>query len=164
MTQLKYPNRSITKPQIKKIHTLISNLGFSDDHYRALLYRFDVESSTELNREKAAIIIDILLNIEKEQKGETTHIQKPTGVLTENRVVYFDRKGKATDAQLEYIAGLWIKVSNQKTYASLMWFIKKVTGKLYIHLESLNMKETSKIINALKSWENSTSTTSQAQR
>jgi len=151
MVQTKYPNKPITKAQIKKIHILVSSIGLNDDYYRALLSRFDVESSTELNREKAAQLIDVLVDIEKEHLSKS-QTQKPTGVHMQGRLVYFNRAGKATNNQIEYIAGLWLKLSNSKTYESLMWFIKKIIGVLYLHIESLQVQEASHVIVALEKW------------
>lgn len=159
MTQLKYPNSSITNEQIKKIHTIKSNIRLSDDNYRALLFRFGAESSKDLNRQKAAELIDELENIATEQYKRNGYI-KPKGVQLKGRLTYFDRTKKASDKQINYIASLWLSVSDSKTYSSLMWFIRRITGKLYIHIESLNYSETKKVLNALKTWENSKKTTS----
>lgn len=151
MAQLKYPNKSITQPQIKKIHTLKSILKLSDDNYEALLSSLNVESSTELTRGEAAALIDLLVSWEK---GEKVQLSKQAPQIKRDGIPCFDRVGKATDKQLYYIAGLWLEVSNAKTYKSLMWFVKRVTGTLYIHIESLSIAETRKVINALKAWNN----------
>ena len=166
MTQLKYPNRPITKPQIKKIHTLVSILNMPDEHYRALLMRFNVESSIELNRSDAVDIIEILTSFVSKISSsptplytrDTIFIDEPlldkqigTGV-SKNRLVYFNRSGKATDNQLNYIAGLWLQLSDLQTYESLLFFIKKITGVLYMFIECLSIKEASGVIVVLEKW------------
>lgn len=93
MTQVKYPNSAITKAQIKKIHTLVSTIGMIDEHYRALLLRFNVESSTELNRQDAAEFIETLIDFQKEIKRLKNEPQT-TGIYTSGRVVYFSRREK----------------------------------------------------------------------
>ncbi len=142
---------NITKVQIKKIHALVTSLKLSDDNYRALLFRFGAESSKELSKDEAIKFIDELSKFEKEQKLNNKNI-KPTGVHLKGRLVYFNRKNKATDKQIDYIAGLWLKLSNRKDYQSLMWFIKRITKKLYIHIESITLQEASIVIVALEKW------------
>lgn len=145
---MKYPFRPITKPQIKKIHTLKNVLGLSDDNYDALLYAHGVKSSTELNREEAANLIEDLIRLEN---GESIVGQEPTG-LAKQRVVFFDRKNKATDNQIHYMTSLWTRLDNEGTYIELLRFVKKVTGELYIHIESLSVKEASNVIYVLEKW------------
>jgi hypothetical protein len=150
--KIKYPNHPITPAQITKIHTLKSKLFLSDDNYEALLLRFGVESSKELTRGQAAELIDTLLS---QIKGSIKEDTKEANQLTQpykKGSVYFNRTGKATDNQINYIASLWLNVSDKKTYQSLMWFVKRITGKLYIHIESLTQAETRKVINGLKNW------------
>ncbi len=142
---------NITKVQIKKIHALVTSLKLSDDNYRALLFRFGAESSKELSKDEAIKFIDELSKFEKEQKLNNKNI-KPTGVHLKGRLVYFNRRNKATDKQIDYIAGLWLKLSNRKDYQSLMWFIKRITKKLYIHIESITLQEASIVIVALEKW------------
>ena len=149
MTQPKYPNRPITKPQIKKIHTLINQMNMPDEHYRALLLRFDVESSTQFNRKEAADFIEVLL----EMKGEiinSSSDKKVTGYYTKGRVYYLPRYDKVTDAQLDYIFGLWGLISPKDNYPGLMKLIKRITSKLYIHIEDLERKKASDVIYVLE--------------
>ena len=139
-------NKPITNAQIKKIHTLVNLVGLDEDMYRALLFRFDVDSSTELTREKAQWVIETLQGF-LEEFGESTEI--PTSDINK---IYFERKGKITDAQIEYILGLWKKLSDEKTTSSLLRFIKKVIGKLYLYIELLKVQEASKVIVILEKW------------
>jgi len=137
---------TITAAQIKKIHTLVNLVRLDDDMYRALLFRFDVNSSTELTREKAGWVIETLQGF-LEEFEESTEI--PTSDINK---IYFERKGKITDAQIDYILGLWKKLSDEKTTLSLLYFIKKVIGKLYLYIEILKVQEASKVITVLEKW------------
>ncbi len=138
----------ITKAQIKKIHTLKSLLNLEDSFYEALLFRYGVESSKELSKDKAISLIEVLTDIQKEQKNKNTN---STG-LSSYRKIYFNRRNKATDNQINYISKLWWTLSDKKDYKSLMWFIKKITSKLYIHIESLELQEASNTIVVLEKW------------
>ncbi len=138
----------ITKAHIKKIHTLKSLLNLEDSFYEALLFRYGVESSKELSKDKAISLIEVLTDIQKEQKNKNTN---STG-LSSYRKIYFNRRNKATDNQINYISKLWWTLSDKKDYKSLMWFIKKITSKLYIHIESLELQEASNTIVVLEKW------------
>lgn len=92
-----------------------------------------------------------MTKIDKEQQLRNKDT-KPTGVQIKGRLVYFNRKKKATDNQIDYIAGLWLKLSDNKDYKSLMWFIKRITLKLYMHIECISVQEASNIIIALEKW------------
>ncbi len=138
----------ITKAQIKKIHTLKSLLNLEDSFYEALLFRYGVESSKELSKDKAISLIEVLTDIQKEQNNKN---KNSTG-LSSHRKIYFNRRNKATDNQINYISKLWWTLSDKKDYKSLMWFIKKITSKLYIHIESLELQEASNTIVVLEKW------------
>lgn len=138
----------ITKAQIKKIHTLKSLLNLEDSFYEALLFRYGVESSKELSKDKAISLIEVLTDIQKEQNNKN---KNSTG-LSLHRKIYFNRRNKATDNQINYISKLWWTLSDKKDYKSLMWFIKKITSKLYIHIESLELQEASNTIVVLEKW------------
>ena len=56
---------SITKDQIKAIHTLKSIVKLSDDHYEALLSKYEVASSKELTKQKASFLIVELLEMNR---------------------------------------------------------------------------------------------------
>lgn len=147
MQQIKYSNRPITKPQIKKIHTLVKLVGLDDDMYRALLFRFDVDSSTELTREKAVWVIETLQGFLKEF-GESTQI--PT---SDTSLIYFKRRGKITDTQIDYILGLWNKLSNRESISILLYFIEKVIGRLYLYIEILTVEEATSVVTVLEKWQ-----------
>ena len=138
----------ITKAQIKKIHTLKSLLNLEDSFYEALLFRYGVESSKELSKDKAISLIEVLTDIQKEQNNKN---KNSTG-LSLHRKIYFNRRNKATDNQINYISKLWWTLSDKKDYKSLMWFIKKITSKLYIHIDSLELQEASNTIVVLEKW------------
>ena len=93
----------ITKAQIKKIHTLKSLLNLEDSFYEALLFRYGVESSKELSKDKAISLIEVLTDIQKEQNNKN---KNSTG-LSLHRKIYFNRRNKATDNQINYISKLW---------------------------------------------------------
>lgn len=138
---------NITTAQIKKIHTLVNSLKLTDDMYRALLYKYGAESSKELSKNEAIKLIDELVLMKKE-----VPTKKITGVNEKGRLIYFNRRNKITDNQIDYIARLWFKLSDSKDYKSLMWFAKRITKKLYIHIESITRNEASGIIVALENW------------
>lgn len=148
MTQLKYQNSSITKAQIKKIHTLASNIRLEDEYYRALLSRFKAESSTQLNRSEAAEVIEILIGFEKEINQSQNR-----GIFNDGRTYHLNRAGKATDAQIDYIVGMWQSIAKTPDYKNLMYFIKRVTRKLYLHIEQIDVKEASSVIVVLEKWQ-----------
>jgi len=147
MTQLKYPNSAITKAQIKKIHALVLKIRLEDEYYRALLYRFNVESSTQLNRSEAAEVIEILIGFEKE-----INQTQARGIFDGGRVYHLNRTGKATNAQIDYIVGMWQLAAKTPDYKNLMYFIKRVTKNLYLHIEQMDVKEASSVIVALEKW------------
>lgn len=151
MAKIKYPNNPITKPQIKKIHTLVSSLRLNDDNYNALLFRFNVDSSTELTRLGASELIETLEDMKNSLKPSYKKSQEHTG-LSEFRLVFFTRKKRASNNQLKYIMGLWMLVSRNKDYSSLMMFIKKITGVLFIHIECLDLTQVSNMIVVLEKW------------
>ena len=111
-------------------------------------YRYGVESSKELSKDKAISLIEVLTDIQKEQNNKN---KNSTG-LSLHRKIYFNRRNKATDNQINYISKLWWTLSDKKDYKSLMWFIKKITSKLYIHIESLELQEASNTIVVLEKW------------
>lgn len=142
---------TITIAQIKKIHALVNSLRLKEEYYKAILFRYGAETSKELSKSEAIKFINELMAMQKEQQLKSMN-KGVTGVHSEGRLVYFNRKSKATDNQIEYIAGLWLNISENKDYRSLMWFIKRITKKLYIHIESITLQEASKIIVALEKW------------
>lgn len=123
----------ITGNQIKAIHAIKNKLRMPDDHYRALLSRFGVESSTDLTKNEAKAVIDTL---------------KKMDVPTPTRDPM-----RATDNQINYMKGLWVDLSDQKDYDSLRNFVKRITGKLYLHIETMSLDEGQKVLTALKNWE-----------
>ena len=128
---------SITKDQIKVIHTLKSKLKLSDDHYEALLSKYEVASSKELTKQQASFLIVELLEMNRKQKIKNARSES----------------SKCTKSQLDLIADLWVKLSGGKDFESLRWFIKKTTGTLFLYPETMSHKEATKVINALRSWE-----------
>lgn len=128
--------QDVTKAQIKAIHTLKSRLNLPQDHYEAMLIRYGVESSKFLTSREATLLIKELKNLERKQLKEA--------VKSEDC--------KCSKSQLDWIADLWVKTSKDKDFEALRWFIKKITGKLYLYPETMTHKEANKVINALKEW------------
>ena len=124
---------SITKAQIKAIHAIKNALEMPDEHYRALLMRFGAESSKELTRNDAKEVIDIL-----QELNDSMPKRDPN---------------RSSENQLNYIKGLWVELSDLKDYDSLRNFVKKITGKFYLHIEIMSLDEAQKVLVALKNWE-----------
>lgn len=47
---------------------------------------------------------------------------------------------------------MWKQVASKPDYKGLISFIKRVTKKLYLHIESMEVKEASNVIIALEKW------------
>jgi hypothetical protein len=139
-----------TPGQIKKIHALVTALGFDDDLYRAiLLNRFNTRSSKELANFQAGQLIE---ELEKQavQKGvwKKSAFKKRYEALA-------GRPGFASGAQLDLIESTWTKVSRMETpelnVKALRGFILKVAG--VSDLRFLNKSGAGKVIIALRSME-----------
>ena len=140
---------SITKNQIKIIHTLKNAIGISEEGYRDILQMCNVKSSKELSFEVAKEIIDRL---------EKYAIK--IGVWDESRKKKrFDklgrRPGMASPAQLRLIQTLWSNVSRAPDNASqakalnhflerkfiisrIEWLTAEVAGKVIKTLMAMN--------------------------
>jgi len=134
---------SITKSQIKKIHTLKSKLKIKDEEYRDNLYgHFGVETSKELSRAQAALYIDKLENeavkagVWKKHKWDYTHLD--------------GRPYMATSAQIRMIKGMWKDVcradekERDKALRKLLLKIVKVSDVRFLERDQVK-----KIIAAL---------------
>lgn len=146
---MKFPFRPITKPQIKKIIFMKNMYEFSDKEFELLLSQKDVKSVAELNRQDAKDLIDNLMVQFFYKKVEENRRDRLTGI-SDKRLVYFNRFGKATNQQLEYLSYLWVEVSKTTSYEGVMHFIKEVTGELYIHVESISTEDMDEVIQKLK--------------
>lgn len=112
---------SITKFQIRKIHTLKNLLGIDDNTYRDMLRSFDVSSSKNLTYTEAKILLEIL-----EDNAEKANLWVKRGMKYDDpaRASFM-----ATGAQRRMIEGLWREISYKDTDSfakqSLRNFLKK---------------------------------------
>ncbi len=79
-----------------------------------------------------------------EEANVCQKIESDEGKLT----CYKNMETKNSFAQIR----LGAYYADKKDYKSLMWFIKKITSKLYIHIESLELQEASNTIVVLEKW------------
>lgn len=112
---------SITKFQIRKIHTLKNLLGIDDNTYRNMLRSFDVTTSKNLTYTEAKIILEIL---EDNAIKANLWIKRSLKYDDPSRASYM-----ATGAQRRMIEGLWRELSYEDTdkfaKQSLRTFLRK---------------------------------------
>ncbi len=98
---------SITKYQIRKIHTLKNLLGIDEETYREMLRSFDVSSSKNLTYTEAKILLEIL-----EDNAEKANLWIKKGLKYDDptRAPFM-----ASGAQRRMIEGLWRELSNEDT-------------------------------------------------
>lgn len=112
---------SITKFQIRKIHTLKNLLGIDDNTYRNMLRSFDVTTSKNLTYTEAKIILEIL---EDNAIKANLWIKRPLKYDVPSRTSYM-----ANGAQRRMIEGLWRELSYEDTdkfaKQSLRTFLRK---------------------------------------
>ena len=98
---------SITKFQIRKIHTLKNLLGIDEETYREMLRSFDVSSSKNLTYTEAKILLEIL-----EDNAEKANLWIKKGLKYDDptRAPFM-----ASGAQRRMIEGLWRELSNEDT-------------------------------------------------
>lgn len=142
--------KPIEQWQIKKLHTLKSKLGISEEDYRDTLWSFAaVSSSTELSYQQAN---DLVNHWEKSavEQGLWKQPEK-----TKKEFDEFENRGGefATPAQLRMIVAMWNEKSfvedTTKRRVALNKFINKITGVLMI--DWLHKAHVQKIIKAIKS-------------
>lgn len=98
---------SITKFQIRKIHTLKNLLGIDEETYREMLRSFDVSSSKNLTYTEAKILLEIL-----EDNAEKANLWIKKGLKYDDptRAPFM-----ASGAQRRMIEGLWRELSYEDT-------------------------------------------------
>lgn len=128
----------ITQAQIKKIHALKNVLNIEEENYRALLLRFGVESSKELNMDEGKGIIDFLVSLQKQQFAKQPQL--------------FGGDTTITRKQFDTMTLLWAEVSETKDYDSLREFVRKPTHTWYLWLEGMDRSHAGLIISILKEW------------
>lgn len=138
----------ITKPQIKKIHVYASMLGLSYDEYKDVIrYRYGVESSKQLSKEKAIRVIkDLKEDLEKrgiDPRG--THENK----RHEDKA---GRPGMAFPAQLRKIEAIWNDVSRADTWEGKQKALRAFLNNRFgiADLRFIPLEKVPKIIHALE--------------
>lgn len=133
-----YKNAPITQGQIKKIHALKNVLNIEEENYRALLTRWGVESSKELDMNEGKAMIDFLVSLQKEQFAKQPQL--------------FGGDVTITRKQFDTMTLLWAEVSDTKDYDSLRVFVRKVTRVWFLWLEGMSRNEAGLMISILKEW------------
>lgn len=132
----------ITSAQIKRIHTLVHLLGWSDDNYRAWLQdRFAVRSCKQLDLASAAWAIRLL------------GYKQPVSDQR-NRHWFKAKNGLATPLQCQKIRRLWAKVSwgntpEEREQNLATWLLKREAVNAP---ERLNSSRVGAIIRTLESF------------
>lgn len=137
--------RPITKRQIKLIHILKSEIGFSDEIYRGALYEaFGVTTCKDLTESQAAGVIEYF---EQEASRSGDRNKKTERYYS----AFGQRPEHATPRQLKYINDLWNQVSRAKPdrrEAALRKFLMRQAGVM--DLRFLKRTAATKVISALK--------------
>jgi hypothetical protein len=143
--------KQITKRQIKKIHTLVSKLGMSDEEYRLLLSDYWVDTSKKLSYAEAE---DLIQRLEREaiKKGVWSRYSLRGKMRYED---LGERPGMATPAQLRMIEAMWKEVSHihniERRQRALRRFIFRIVGVSDMRfLEVLHVKKVIKALNEMK--------------
>lgn len=102
--------KTVTKGQIKAIHTLKSKLGLCDEYYRCMLSQYGAGSSKDLTFEEAEGLLAALQQMAEE--AGVGRARNPKGKKYDD----LEAKGKrdpdmATPRQLRMIEGVWADVS-----------------------------------------------------
>ncbi len=141
----------ISKEQIKKIHTLKSKIGLTDEEYGSALEAYGVNTSKDLNSKQAEDLIIRLTELMPKQKPgkvKSTKYNK-LGIRTNHKGEHY-----ATPKQLRMIEAMWFNGVNvrTKTQEALLSYVKKITGKNA--MEWLLISDVQKIVKAIKSLTN----------
>lgn len=135
---------TVTKEQIRAIHTLKSKAKLDDGDYRSMLATYGVTSSTELTRERAIGLIDHLRVISGDARGTREDGAKPAGALNLSGPY-------AGICRALWISGWNLGVFEAREDTALVAFVKRQTG-----IEHLNWvrdpADGSKVVEALKAW------------
>lgn len=139
--------KEIDKWQIKKLHTLYSALGLTEEEYRLTLFaNFNTDSTKNLTYAEAALLIEHLEEMALE-KG--VWVKYPGKSAFEHLGV---RPGMATPSQLRNIEALWkdanrIKRNADRAAALRSWLFKffKISD-----LRFLPADQVSKVLKALR--------------
>jgi cell division protein ZapA (FtsZ GTPase activity inhibitor) len=170
--------KPITAAQIKRIHTIKSILGISEDNYRAALdSRFGVTTSKDLTLMQAKNFLDELEKLALQvrddrhqaerntarQKAEAEH-QKVEAAKPKRFDNLDNRPGMASGAQLRKIEAMWQDISivpdQDARGRALRHFIKRIAG--VADMRFLDSQMAGKVINALKAMEKQATAPSKA--
>jgi len=135
----------IDKAQIRKIHTLTSVLGISDDLYREILeVNFKVNSCKELTGSEAASLIAYM-----EEKAKNAGLWKD---FKEENISFSNRENMATQAQINKIKFLWKEVAYKKNRKFLKTSLRKFLERQFKISDVRFIKKSmvSKIIKAIQ--------------
>lgn len=130
--------KNITPGQIRKIHALKNVLHIEEEHYRALLLRWEVESSKEMTMNEAKELIDFLVEIQRKRMTRQPQL--------------LGKHDRITKKQFNNMVSLWAVVSRNKDYDSLRAFVRKTTRSWYLWLECMDRVEAGHVIAILKAW------------
>ena len=134
----------ITNSQIKKIHTLVSALGWKDEWYRDnLCSYFYVESSTDLTYQQAKDYIEML-----ERQAISAGVWKPAAEYRKEK----EREDMATDKQNRMIRAMWSEISYEKNRKKRDLALGKLLERIVkvSHINFLLKEDVKKVVNALK--------------
>ncbi len=121
---------------IQLIHIAKSQIGLSDEDYRAVL-----ESSTAKKTSCSEMTLFELNEVLKAMKKLGFKVKK---LETREEEIGWD----ASKAQMDYIKGMWERVARDKSDRALYKFIKRITGA--DHPRFMTAKDSQKVIIALR--------------
>jgi len=132
--------KSLKSSLIKQVHISILYQQIykhdRDMYEDLLLNHFGVSSSKELDIDQLMELVKFL-----NKKSDSLKVMM--------------RKSDATPSQIRFIKDRWQKVAREKSEDALRAFIKRITKKSYLHIDSICKKDAQKIIIALKNMEDS---------
>lgn len=120
---------------IQLIHIAKSNLGLSDDDYRAVL-----ESTTNKTSCSEMTVFE-LDQVIKAMRKLGFHVKK---LKTKDEELGWD----TSKEQMDYIKGMWELVARDKSEKALYKFIKRITGA--VHPRFMRSIDSQKVIVALR--------------
>jgi len=136
----------IDKTQIRKIHTLTSVLGISDDLYREILEtNFEVNSCKKLTDREAASLIAYM-----EEKAKNAGLWKD---FKQESITLSDRENMASPAQINKIKLLWKEVAYKKNRKFLKTSLRKFLERQFkiSDVRFIEKPMVNKIIKAIES-------------
>jgi len=150
--------KPITAAQIKRIHTIIHAMGFTEENYReALDNRFNVTSCKDLTVVQAISFIDELEKFAQKTQSDRFDAKMAAAAreFEDKQPKRFDnldnRAGFASAAQLRKIEATWQDISiipeAEPRARALRRFVQRITG--VSALRFLDTESASKVINGM---------------